>query len=144
MELNTWAIESSTSSHRRQYRVSLVPTSIAIVKSSVRCRRNVFILGCAFFFNFTSFMTLECELLLLYWVLKFSNVVCRDLLKHGIPGPAGQDVSYLCHACASLPQRPSTENSYYNPLAVRVHRPVPERHVCVHPEEVEVPAGPRF
>ena len=34
-------------------------------------------------------------------------------------------IKYLCHACTPLPQRPSAANSYYNPLAVRVHPPVP-------------------
>ena len=32
---------------------------------------------------------------------------------------------YLCHACTPLPRRPSAANSYYNPLAVRAHPPVP-------------------
>ena len=29
------------------------------------------------------------------------------------------------HACTPLPQWPSAVNSYYNPLAVRVHPPIP-------------------
>ena len=33
----------------------------------------------------------------------------RDLLKPRIPEP---DVTYLCHACTPLPQRPSAANSY--------------------------------
>ena len=43
--------------------------------------------------------------------------------------PARPDVSYFCHACMPLPQRPSAANSCYKPLAVRVHPPVPTSDV---------------
>ena len=47
-------------------------------------------------------------------------------LRLAIMGPCHlSDNPVVCHACTPLPQRPVAANSYYNPLAVRVHPPVP-------------------
>ena len=62
--------------------------------------------------------------------------------RHAGSRTAGTNTPY--HVCTPLPQRPSAANSYYNPLAVRVHPLVPTSGVLHGGILLYVPAAPGF